>query len=514
MSDEIKKENTEPEQENQEIKEEIKEIKKPESSFKRRLKFGSVAMIFTSVFVAAIFILNVVVTTYNRINPMFIDMTREQIYGITDDSRALLADIDTPIEIVFFMPRDLYEKRVYLGRMIVQCVMSFAAEYDNITVTEVDIIRTPGIRNEFITSELSRLSTTSIAVRSQGRARLLASNAFYNIAQSTGRPFAFTGERVLTSAILQAVSMDEPLVLFTQGHSEHVPRELFDIFGENGFRMDVIDLAVDDIPEDAGILVISNPQKDFIGADPNNPAVRSEIDKVASFLNAFGSVMYFSDPRVGPLPELDDLLKEYGMAFEHGTVISDDRNSLNANPHNLSADYFVAENVGDELHASIRRQPSPPRTIVPYAKPIHVLSGIAGERAVSPVLRSSPSSVRTDGFDGTQSAPGASNLMVVAQRTQYIDNNPRTSLFLVSGSFEFLAYLPSSSFANSDILLNAMRIMTSKRIAVDIKFKEFDSTALNMTIEEQNRWTLITILVIPSFVAVLGIVVWLRRRHS
>ena len=485
--------------------------KKPESYIKRRLKYGSVAMIFTSVFVAAMFILNIVITSVNSIRPMFIDMTKEQIYGITDASRELLKDIEEPIEIVFFMERDLYEKRVYYGKMIVHCVQTFANEYENITIREIDSIKEPGEANKFKTSALSRLTTTSIGVRSKGKARLLAADAFYNIAQSTGRPFAFTGERVLTSAILQAVSMDEPLVLITHGHSESPPMELLQLFADNGFRMDMIDLSYEEIPEDARILVICNPLKDFIGADPNNPAARSEIDKVASFLNAYGSVMYFSDPRVDALPELDDLLKEYGMAFEHGSFVADDRTSLMSDRYYINANYHEANNVGDELHASIRRQPTLPRTIVPYAKPVNILN-IAGERDVSPVLVSQPTSYRIS--EGAQSQQGVSNLLVVAQRTQYVDNNPKTSLFLVSGSYEFLGYLPNSSYANSDILLNAMRIMTNKRIAVDIKFKEFDSNALDMSIKEQNDWTLITMFLLPSIVGILGIVVWLRRRHS
>jgi len=149
---------------------------------------------------------------------------------------------------------------------------------------------------------------------------------------------------------------------------------------------------------------------------------------------------------------------------------------------------------------------------MPYTKPIHILN-IAGERAVSPVLVSPSTSYRIN-TEGASSQQGVSNLLVVAQRTQYIDNNPRTSLFLVSGSYEFLAYLPNSSYANSDILLNAMRIMTNKRIAVDIKFKEFDSNALDMSINEQNRWTMIIMFALPSIVGALGIIVWLRRRHS
>ena len=85
---------------------------------------------------------------------------------------------------------------------------------------------------------------------------------------------------------------------------------------------------------------------------------------------------------------------------------------------------------------------------------------------------------------------------------------------MVSGSYEFLGFVPNDAYSNADILLNAMRIMTSKKVATDIKFKLFDSTALSMDMDEQGKWTLICILLLPSVVSVLGIVVWLRRRHS
>ena len=487
--------------------------KNPESSLKRRLKYGSVAMIFTVGFIAVLFVLNVFTTAINYVNPMYVDMTKKQIYSISDASRELLADVNTPIEIVFFMPKDLYEKRVNGGKMIVNCIMTFANEFDNITVSEVDIIKNPGIANEFKASGISQIQTTSIAVRSQGKAKLLGASSFFITFESTGKYGGFAGERTLTSAILQAVSVDSPKVYFTMGHGEEPPQELLSLFFSNGFVFDVIDLSTDNIPDDAKILVICNPQKDFIGANPNDPMSRSEIDKVSTFLNNFGSVMYFSSPRVGAMPELDDLLKEYGMAFEHEYIVLDDKTGLNNSPLYLSADYYVANNVGDELTASIRKLPTLPKTIVPEAKPIKILN-IASERDVSPVLTSFPTSYRGNVNENTMTAAGVSNLLVVAQKTQYVDNNPKTSLFLVCGSTEFLKYLINNSFANSDVMLNAMRIMTSKKIVVDIGWKEFDTTALNMTIEQQNQWTLITILALPTVVRILGVIVWLKRRHS
>lgn len=491
-----------------------KSIRNSEISFKRKLKYGSVAMVFTVVFVAAMVILNIVVTAVNNIRPMFIDMTKQQIYQITQDTRDILEAVTDPIEIVFFMPMDMYDKRVYMGKMVTNCVKLFAEEFKNITVSEIDIIKNPGIKNEFTTSELSQLATTSVAVRSRGKAKLLGASSFFIIAESTNDYWAFAGERTLVSAILQAVSVDYPLVCYTTGHAEEIPAELANLFKDNGFQFEPIDLAQTSQEKinEAKILVISKPRKDFIGASPDNPTVRSEIDKVASFLNQFGSVMYFSSPDEGALPELDDLMKEYGMAFEHGSKIVDEKNSLSATGLYLIADYNEASNVGDELTASIRALSTKPKTIVPNAKPIKILN-IASERDVSPVLLSSASSY-VSYSDGTNSGQQPNNLLVVAQKTQYVDNEPKTSLFLVSGSYEYLAYVPNNAYCNSDIMLNAMRIMTSRKISTDIDFKLFDSTKLVMSMDEQNMWTLICVLLLPFLVSVCGVVVWLRRRHS
>ena len=485
-----------------------------ESSFLRRLKYGSVAMVFTVSFVAVMVMITIVTTWYSaNKKPLMIDMTKDQIFSLSNESRELLKDIKEPIEIVFFQKTDIYEKSYY-GKMIVNCAKTFASEYENIKIREVDIIKNPGMKSEFTTSGISQTpQTTSIAIKSKGKAKLFSASAFFITAQSTGQFWAFCGEKTITQGILQAVSLDEPLVYYTDGHGESMPQEFADIFIGNGFRLEKINLntADQETINEARIIVVCNPQKDFIGA--SDFVERSEIDKLSSYLNQFGSVMYFSKYDVGPLTNLDQLLSEYGIAFDHGGVVIDENKSLNNTGLFLEAEYYEAKNVGDELTASIRKLPSPPKTIVPYAKPIKILD-TANPNDVSPVLTSSATSYRGNIYDNTVSAQGPSNLLVVAQRTYYENNNPKTALFLVCGSTQFLTYLQNTSYSNSDILLNAMRIMTSKKMAVDIEFKLFDSNALTMTIEEQNTWTMITILLLPTLVSIMGVVVWLRRRHS
>ncbi|MCL2775867.1 MAG: hypothetical protein FWD71_21360, partial [Oscillospiraceae bacterium] len=215
------------------------------------------------------------------------------------------------------------------------------------------------------------------------------------------------------------------------------------------------------------------------------------------------------------LPELNDLLKEYNIQMQGDSMIEDAKNALDSTGLYLNAQYFVSNGAGDELTASIRSLPSAPRTVVPRAEPITVLDATT-EVTVSPVLQSADTAVQYNAADGTAISQGVFNLLVLAQRTQYVDNNPRSSLVLACGSVDFLDSnaLLSNSYGNSDVLLNSMRIMANRKVTTDIQWKEFDSTALSMTLEEQNTWTLLCLLLLPAVVSVLGIAVWLKRRHS
>jgi hypothetical protein len=322
----------------------------------------------------------------------------------------------------------------------------------------------------------------------------------------------FRGELQLTSAILQVTATDFPIVYFTMGHSESIPPALEELFKNAGFLIKTIDLTKEELDPEAKIIVICNPQKDFIGA--TNATERSEIDKIATFLNNFGNVMYFTSPVVGALPEIEDLLKEYGIAFMHDVYVQDEKNSIDMYGLALDTQYVESNNVGDQLHDSIRKLPSLPKTIVHAAKPIMILD-IVGENTVSPVLRSF-NTAYVMSSDDKPLTQGEIDLLVVAQKTRYIDNNPKTSLLLACGSTNFLAaeFLTNPSYSNSDIILNAIRIMANRKVPTDIKWKEFDNTSLIMTLEEQNNWTIFSILALPMIVMVLGMIVWLRRRHS
>ena len=74
--------------------------------------------------------------------------------------------------------------------------------------------------------------------------------------------------------------------------------------------------------------------------------------------------------------------------------------------------------------------------------------------------------------------------------------------------------LISDAYSNSDIIYSAIRSLGKEKILSDIPYKEFDDTDVTVTTAHANAWTVAMTVAIPAVIAVCGIVVYSRRKHS
>ena len=494
----------------------------------KKFKYGSVAMAFTAIFVALIVVINIITTAIHVRQPLMIDMTEEQIYTVSDVSKELLKDITAPLKIIFFQDVDRYEKADAAGRMIVNCAKNYTAEFPNITIEVIDAIKHPNAAKPYKSSEASNLPTTTIVIEGEFGSRVITKESMFTVSEETGAAFGFRGEVQFTSAILQVTSREAmPIVYFTTGHSENF-RDMYNEFVETfvtyGYDVRQIDLSKEEIDPEATMMVILDPKKDFIGTTDPNSKERSEIDKLDDFLNNnerneagnYGNLFVFTAPGRPVLPELEELLRQYGIGFVHDSVVIDYDNSI-FQPEVISVQYNITNTAGDNMHSNIRRMASLPKTVVPYAMPLDLIwgSGIPnGMTNAAAVLTTFSSAILTSD-DDVQSGSGVHALVALAQRTRSIENNPKSTFVFVSGSTDFIAqkYL-TSSFANKDIIANAINTIGTRRVPVDINFKPFDDNKITATAEQANNWSLLLSMALPGLVLVTGFIVYLRRRHS
>jgi dolichyl-phosphate-mannose--protein O-mannosyl transferase len=96
------------------------------------------------------------------------------------------------------------------------------------------------------------------------------------------------------------------------------------------------------------------------------------------------------------------------------------------------------------------------------------------------------------------------------------DENNTRSYAIVIGSTEFL----SQSYASTCMKQNHNDVLLSQIYDEMISFEGINfiqftnNKALEVTGNAATAWTVTTIVVVPVIAAVLGTVVWIRRRHS
>ncbi len=514
----------------------------------RRLKFGVLAVLLTVVVIALIIVINVVFSSLARRFSLYADMTKEQIYGITEQSFDLLDSYrgrkDFSISIVFCQEADRLDD-AYETRLVHELARKYEEEFDFVNVEYIDIINHPNAADQYLATSVSRPKTTSVYIVKNDlsnpiekkQSRIYTIESFYTFDKDSGSVFAFNGEYRITAGILQLMG-DSPIAYFVTGHGEEVPSTapdaakpaMWTLFEDAGYDVRTIDLSKEDIDDAAKVVVINCPKYDYMGSGDTV----NEIRKIDNFLDRFGGLMVFMDPTAGEMPELDAFLSEWGIAFDR-SIVRDLGNSLDVNGLEMVGTY-TTEGAGASLTKTLRELNSVPKAIFNNPMPIRYTydRGTDGQysatfgssvRYVSTVIQTGvdgdgkPTAEATPAGDlGNEEAvwtKGLYNLMTVTVDSRYIENEEHFSYVLAAGTSSFAddKYLGGRNYANRDIIFNAMKSFGRKTVPLDLEFKVFDDEALSITSAEAKRLTVVVTVLPAVAVGVAGIVVYVRRRY-
>ncbi len=487
---------------------------------RKRFLYGSAATAFSCLFIAVVIVFNIVFTALANKYMWQIDMTKEQIFTLSDAAKELLADVDDEVYIYFASEPDVLEADTYMN-YIYTTARQIEAAFDNIHVECKDVVKNRAFFEPFRTTSATKIYTSSVIVASGGESIVYTNNAFFTDDPTTGQIWAYNGEYKMVSGILQVTSSELPIVYFTTQHGEDLGADanaLHALFKDNGFDVRTIDLSKEELSEDARIVVINDPAYDFIGAEADSEEF-NEIAKLDAFLDRLGCLIVFSSPdNAGRLNNLGEFLEEWGIAFTPNTYVRDTEHSVSTDGTSVVTAYD-ANTLGSSLYKDITSNfVTPPKTISPYTTPIQILwengGDLSGTREVSPVLQSYDSAVAvTDGAEGDS---GVYNFLTVSREMRLLNNDYYYSYVVAIGSPDFASakYLNSNAYANNDILSAVMRATGREKILADLPFKAFDNTELTITTEQAKNWTLAFVAAMPLIAAATGLAVWVRRKHS
>lgn len=421
-----------------------------------------------------------------------------------------------------------------------------------ISVENVDIWNNATAVQKYKTTTYTSIGSTNVIIESGTEFRVCTLRSFFVFdSADASSPWGYSGEKTFASNILSVTQAESPIACITVNHGEVLKDyQLLYTLQDAGYKVQTIDLAYHEIPEDCRLLVVYDPVQDCLVRDGVSDI--SEIEKIDRFLDGLNcAMMVFVDPETPKLPNFEEYLEEWGVVINrhtdnlgdtYGSVIQESAaQGLFSNGYTFSGTY-VKGGAGGSVYKLLSEKSNPPMvmfansTSLSYSdlySPSHVVPEDSSKPSYDCASYASNGVYRTaydifvtsDGAKmmangnevGNASRDGAYKLMTITRESQIVDNEPVYSSVIVCASTEFVSetMLASPTYGNSDVLLSTSRNLGEELIPVDLDYKMFASTEITtMTTQSKNVWTTV-LAVIPAVIVIgVGVFVLVRRRYS
>lgn len=340
----------------------------------------------------------------------------------------------------------------------------------------------------------------------------ISSTAFaYDETQSTTYYTSYCGQEIFASMVNWVLSDEHKTVYFTTYHSEKIDSAFVNMMSCAGYNVESINLRKEPVPDDAALVVISNPQTDFQRADEGS-SIRSEIERLRTYVEAGGNLYVALDPYVSRLPVFESFLKEYGIAYSetvadgsvYRNIVRDSNNSIGVDNFTIVASYSdnalsqsIKQNVEKYNDSSV---------IVKYCSALE-LSGIA-----KPLLLSSGSSSVYAGKDEV----GSSGNYCIGAVASTESNDGKVGNIFVMPSISLTSNntLLTDGYANRDFVYSLLeKTYGAENLPYGCSIFYLDTGTLQNLTNRAARIYTVALLAIPVAIAVCGAVVVTRRKN-
>ncbi|MBP3333887.1 MAG: Gldg family protein [Clostridia bacterium] len=519
---------------------------------RKKLKYGSLAIGLTVAVVAFIIILNAVFSALSNHFFWYFDMTSGQIYQLSDNTTKYLDQIsgeENDITIYFLTDKDnlnmpvsssnsISESTLWGMKPIHELALQLDDKYDFISVDYIDLTSEPDkiksivgedayVTTSFATSYIlivnntyERNSDGSIINGADGNPikltnyKICARSSFYLYDYSTGYVNAFRGDYYFAATLMSLTKVNKPNVYFLSGHGESVGDAgddtvssygnavaLYYLFEEAGCNVRKINLQYDDFDanEENAIVVVYGPKRDITSSSTTTGT--NETDKLAAFLEGKGnSMLFFFDSRAVQLTNFEALVKAYcGVTISDSVAKDSGESSVSHDGYSIVGKYqtdssSIAHKVTDRLASAGMAN----KVIFTDALPITV-----SDNSKTDAVMLLPKSAYSEEF-GDSAA-----LMTMTS----VDNGGK---IFVCGSTDFAnnIILESDVYSNKNLLFSVLYEMNVGEVPMNIEMKIVRSEGLDRTEQEARAWTLAVSVAMPLVVAIIGTVVYVRRKHS
>ena len=497
--------------------------------------------------------------TLYTVSDSCISLLQNNLPGAVDEVNAQRAEQGLEklkVEIIFCTDPDTLDDNQYT-RYIHYTALGLQKEFpDYIDVQYINIVKNPSAIQKFKATSATNIYPSNIIVSFGTEYRVFTVDALFTANDTTSEPWAYNGEKKLSSGILAVTRAESPIACLTTNHGEADLKntEFYKLIEAAGFEVQELDLENQSIPENCRLIITYAPQTDFF-ADVD-PEVNDEIDKLDAFLDKAYSFLYVCDPDTPKLPNLDEYLEFWGITIAGKTdsagitdnyVLQDTEVNVDGEGYALIATYETL-GKGSGFTSDLRKNGYPPTVIFNHTTaivpaPNYEITYIL-EDETTDTQAYTYYSYHKNGISRTMhnvfTAPATANGMVgdkvaapagqypfsimtltvenrTTQETNYsVAQEPSYVCCIASTEFLSDTVLASDAYGNADVVLGTLRSMGREVIPVTLEFKAFMIYDIDYDVMQNNDplTVMIVFATIPALICFgVGIYINVRRKY-
>lgn len=443
----------------------------------KRLLYGSGSLALTALFIAAVLLVNLLVSQLTNAFSLRKDLSANGVVSLSGAFTGFLKSIDRDID-VYYVVEDLNltnEVRSVLERM----------EQVN---PHIDVQLTDYKKDPELVQKYSGLGTDvaygDIIFDAGEQYKAVAYNDLFFYNEITGST-SFEVEEKFSSA-LSAVLRDETCKIgMLVSHGEYKLTAMTDIFDDEGMVYEDFDIMVNGISPDYDVVIAYGPAVDFSA---------QELELLDAYLEQGGNMIIYLDPTAEPMPVLEEYLAEWGVEILPGIVREQGSNTLQYDGwfNTEMQSHAITDVLLEEGLTAAMHNPKALRITSAYK------NGVGCEELLA-------TSASAEISDLEQKGPYS----VATLSTKTYDNGNRAKLLLY-GTYELV---DAGLTFNRYLLVNSVLTLSEKAESYHFAAKTLQTSTLEMTGQEVITWQFLLTIFLPLLILLAGVIVWFRRRN-
>lgn len=483
---------------------------------KRKLKYGSLSVVFTAVFAAVLIVINILVSVIaNKLPALSIDTTSQQYFELSKQSIEFIEDLkDYKIEINFIGSINELKGDSYYNK-ITTLAEKYPQYNKDIKVSYIDPDAAPAYSSEYDNYEFE---VGDAVVKCGDRYRLLTAADFLIEEESSTtqtsdgeeevKNYSLNAEYALTTAIMVVTASDNPVATVITGHGESEVSKLETMLTVNGFTVNEQSI-LKEFDTKSNILIIAAPTKDYSEDD---------LKKLDNFMYNDGkygkNILYIADYTQPKLPNLEAFLYDWGIVVGEGIVYESDESVAYANMPAINTLSFIDTNI------TLQSALADVSAFGYYGRPAMIADVLDVNMKNSVVLEHSETSKVGSVQNGTfvkNEDSKAFNYPAMAITTQEKYNQDidiiSSSLIFVNslGFFEGQLFERDYS-ANPEVTMAAIDSVLGRENKIALPTKSLSAADLGITYQAANIIGAVAAIVIPVLLLAACLFVYIRRR--